>query len=188
MWTSGRRAKGLGGGGGRRGAVGGCWRGRRFAECVHSGQCVRVGRRSARSGGTYAGRRRVVGWVRGGESLGCRAGDGAPGREGGPPRRGRRRVGGGNGRRGRLPRLGSGGRERWRRGECPAGQVSCACGRWGTWRRGLLCLTWGPRALCGHGASGSVGGRNGGVIAGGCVWQGGAESRPGRAGGGRAGC
>ena len=43
----------------------------------------------------------------------------------------------------------------------------------------LPCLMWGPRALCGHGASGSVGGRNGGVIAGGCVWQDGAEGRPG---------
>ena len=115
---------------------------------------VREGRapQLCRSGGTYAGRRWVVEWACGGEPLGRRAGDRAPGREGGPLRRGRRRAGGGNGRRGRLPRLGSGGRERWRRGECPAGRVGCACGRWGTWRRGLLGLTWGPRVLCGRGA------------------------------------
>ena len=86
------------------------------------------------------------------------------------------------------PRLGSGGRERWRWGECPVGRVSCVCGYWGTWRRGLPCLTRGPRVLCGQGAAGSVGGRNGGVGAGGCVPRGGAEGRPGRAAGGRGGC
>ena len=124
----------------------------------------------------------------GGGGHGRGTGDGALGRREGQPRRGGRRVGGGNGRRGKSPRLGSGGRERWRRGACPVGRVSCVCGHWGTWRRGLPCLTRGPRVLCGHGAAGSAGGRNGGVTAGGCVWRGGAEGRPGRAGGGRVGC
>ena len=46
----------------------------------------------------------------------------------------------------------------------------------------------GAKGLCGRGASESVGGGSGGVIAGGCAWQGRGESRLGRAVAGRGGC
>ena len=172
------------GGGGRLGGAGG---GEGPRSVCTWGSARGSGAGGCRSGGIYAGRRRLVGRACEGESLGRRVGERAPGCGGGPPRRGRRRAGGGIGRRGRLPKLRLGGRERKRRGECQAGRVTCACGRWETWRRGLLCLTWGPRALCGRGASESVEGRSRGVIAGGCAWQGGGESCLGRAVGGRGG-
>ena len=91
-WASCRRSqRGPGG----RLAAGGRPRGRRSARCVHTGQCVRAGRRSVpqwrHTRGAEAG---GVAGARGGGSHGRGIGDGAPGRRGGQPRRGGRRVGG----------------------------------------------------------------------------------------------
>ena len=183
--TACRKVAGGGAGGG--GQLGGAGeRGGQQSVCTR-GSARGSGAAECRSGGIYPWRNRVVGRVCEGESLWRRAGERAPGCRGGPPRRGKRRAGGGTGRRGRPPKLRFGGPERWRQGEYQAGPVSCACGRWGTWRRGLLCLTWGPRALWGRGASETVRGRSGGLIAGGCAHLRGAESHLERAVGGRVG-